>query len=140
MLKKNRGSGTGEGIVFVLVIAALVVAVGFYQWAKSWGVDVDVLFRSTVITLIILACYFWYLFKFEFRNFLAVTSGCAALAWPFWWPVLINKCNKSAVSNLWGEQECSEWYASFWFLGGSELVLIALAIWLYRKADGYGRW
>ena len=140
MLKKNRGSGTGEGIVFGLVVVALLVAFVFYRWAKSWGVDVDVLFQSAVITLIILAGYFWYLFKFEFRNFLAATAGSAALVWPFWWPVLINKCNKSAVSNIWGEQVCNEWYASFWFLGVVELVLIVLAVWLYRRATTYDRW
>lgn len=140
MLKKNRGSGSGEGIVFVLVIVALFVAVAFYRWAKSWGVDVDVLFRSTVISVIFLAGYFWYLFKFEFHNFLTATFGTGALVWPFWWPVLINKCNKLVPEFMWEEQSCTAWYASFWFLGGVELVLIVLTVWFYRRARNYDRW
>lgn len=133
MHKKNRGSGSGEGIAFVLIVGALFIAFIFYRWAKSLGVDVDILFRSTVISLVILAGYIWYLFKFEFRSFLTATSCCAALVWPFWWPVLINKCNNSLPDFIWDDQVCNAWYASNWLLGGVEIGLIVLAVWLYRN-------
>lgn len=127
-----------ENVAAVAVILGVVVAVSLWSLAQSIGVSTGAAFQSALGVIGVVACYL--------LGYRLLDPAGWSNPWPFlfpglWfasWPVVIEKGTSTPEFMIrWGADLEFVWWATPGFRWLILAVLVALAFWVYRRANSY---